>query len=119
MEKHKILGQRGENLARQYLLARGYEIIATNYRVGRLEIDLIAKKNKQYIFLEIKTRNKKIIYHRDSYLSKRQANNIKRALMVYAYQKRLNLEAVRFDLIMIIVDVQTNLASLRHYQNIF
>ncbi|RZK49470.1 MAG: hypothetical protein EOO99_05625 [Pedobacter sp.] len=39
----KDLGFRGEQLACQLLIDKGYQIIARNWRSGRSEIDIIAK----------------------------------------------------------------------------
>lgn len=42
------LGKMGESYALEYMKDRNYEILAQNYRVGRLgEIDLIATKSEQ------------------------------------------------------------------------
>ena len=40
----KNIGNLGEDLARQYLLKKGYKIIAQNIRWKRYEIDLIVQK---------------------------------------------------------------------------
>ena len=38
------IGRRGENLAADYLVKQGFEIVARNYRYGKAEIDLIVKR---------------------------------------------------------------------------
>lgn len=50
------LGKLGEQLAEQYLLERGYEILFRNWRTFRYELDLIASKNNTIHFVEVKTR---------------------------------------------------------------
>lgn len=50
------LGSNGEELAAKYLENKGYEVIAKNYRKSFGEIDLIVKKNKTLVFVEVKTR---------------------------------------------------------------
>lgn len=49
------LGQIGEDIATQYLQKRGYKIIERNYRKPWGEIDIIAGKDKDIIFVEVKT----------------------------------------------------------------
>ena len=49
-------GNYGENLAAEYLIKKGFEIIARNYRYRRCEIDIIARKENWTIFVEVKTR---------------------------------------------------------------
>ena len=50
------LGQWGEQQARRHLEARGYAIVATNFRCRAGEIDLIAKQGDELVFVEVKTR---------------------------------------------------------------
>lgn len=50
------LGRWGEKIARYYYEQKGYQTVAQNWRCRYGEIDLIAKKNGQYTFVEVKTR---------------------------------------------------------------
>ncbi|MBK7948590.1 MAG: YraN family protein [Deltaproteobacteria bacterium] len=50
------LGRRGEDAAAHHLAARGYQIIARNVRVDRVELDLIARRGDAIVFVEVKTR---------------------------------------------------------------
>ena len=54
---NKAIGKHGENLAKDFLKSKGFEILETNYRYSRLaEIDIIACKNNVLHFVEVKTR---------------------------------------------------------------
>lgn len=54
---NKLKGKYGEELACKYLIDRGYEIIARNFRYSRYgEIDIIAYKDKVISFVEVKYR---------------------------------------------------------------
>lgn len=56
MTKHnQRVGAWGEQLAMEYLLAKGREIIARNVRTPYGEIDIIAKQGDVAIFVEVKT----------------------------------------------------------------
>ena len=50
------VGAWGEQVAADYLLAKGYDILARNARTSAGEIDLIAKKGDLLAFVEVKTR---------------------------------------------------------------
>lgn len=50
------IGRFGEKAAARFLRRKGYRISATNYRAGKNEIDIIAVKRKEIIFVEVKTR---------------------------------------------------------------
>ena len=56
MKFKNILGKEGEALACNYLKEKGYKIIDTNYKNTIGEIDIIAKIQSSYVFIEVKTR---------------------------------------------------------------
>jgi len=51
------LGQWGEQVASDYLAARGYTIPDRNFRTRHGEIDIVARREEVLIFVEIKTRS--------------------------------------------------------------
>ena len=59
MARHNALGQAGEQAARDFLIARGYTVRETNWRIGKFEIDIVAQEpaaNRLHI-IEVKTRS--------------------------------------------------------------
>ncbi len=50
------LGRRGEELAVQELLRRGYEIVARNWRCAAGEADIVARRGPVWAFVEVRTR---------------------------------------------------------------
>lgn len=56
MTKHnQQVGKWGEDLATEYLISKGHEIIARNIRTPYGEIDIITKLKDSTIFVEVKT----------------------------------------------------------------
>ena len=54
---NKLKGKYGEEIARDFLLERGFKILDCNFRYSRYgEIDIIAIKNKIIHFVEVKFR---------------------------------------------------------------
>jgi putative endonuclease len=49
-------GRKAEELARDFLTAQGYTILAQNLRVGRLEVDLLARLGPVVALVEVRTR---------------------------------------------------------------
>ena len=50
------LGKRGENLAAEFLIARGFSIIARNVRTPYGELDLVGFQPETLVIFEVKTR---------------------------------------------------------------
>ena len=52
----RVLGDLGERLAVQHLLAKGYRIRERNFRVREGEIDIIAQQGDMLAFVEVRCR---------------------------------------------------------------
>ncbi len=53
---NQALGKWGEELAVDYMVKHGFEIVATNYRIRYGEVDIIATQGEIIVFCEVKTR---------------------------------------------------------------
>ena len=53
---HLALGTEGENRAVRYFEAQGYRIVARNVRAAGVEVDLIVRRRRILVFVEVKTR---------------------------------------------------------------
>ena len=47
MAEHNLLGEKGEKLAVEFLVKKGYEILETNYRYRKAEVDIIAQQEDE------------------------------------------------------------------------
>ena len=52
----KLLGRAGELKAAEFLKKKGYKIVVKNYKTHAGEIDIIAEKDGETVFVEVKTR---------------------------------------------------------------
>ena len=50
------LGELGEALAGRFLTDLGYQLLTTNYRCSRGEVDLVAREREELVFVEVRTR---------------------------------------------------------------
>jgi len=51
---NREVGKRGEEIAEEYLVKKGYKILEKNYSTKFGEIDLIATKDSVLVFIEVK-----------------------------------------------------------------
>lgn len=56
-DKPKTTGQKGEDIACDFLSANGFKLLHRNVKTTRYEIDIIAKRKKQLYFVEVKYRS--------------------------------------------------------------
>ena len=59
MAEHNRLGKWGEEEVIAHLVKNGYAIVEHNWRMNHLEIDIIASKGRDIVFVEVKTRREK------------------------------------------------------------
>jgi len=115
--KSKKLGDFGEILAKNYLIKRGYKILAQNYKNSYQEIDIIAKIKEKYVFIEVKTRESELEYPENA-LNYKKTNNLKKAISAYLV-KNQGISHFQLDLIAIKIDKNSKMANIKHYKDIF
>jgi putative endonuclease len=94
----KTKGIEGEALAKRYYENQGCEILESNYRFKRAEVDLIAlQKEKLLIFIEVKNRSRSDFGEAETFVSKSQQNRIKEAAEDYIYGINWQKD-IRFDI---------------------
>ncbi|MEE4116183.1 MAG: YraN family protein [Marinilabiliaceae bacterium] len=116
MAESHSLGKRGEKLAVEHLLSKGYEILERNWSTGRREIDIIACDENYIIFIEVKTRTSDFQVHPRDAVSVPKQRNIIFAAQKYI-ERNLPVQEARFDIISIIFDGQYY--EIEHIQDAF
>jgi len=102
MTDHLELGKQGEFIAINYLMAKGYTILDTNWKFGKNEIDIIARDGKWLVIAEVKTRHSNFFAEPETSVTREKQRILVRAANGYVRYKHLNYE-VRFDVIAILV----------------
>ncbi len=115
MAQHLDLGRKGESLAKAHLENTGYEILDENWTHGRLEVDLIAYKDKIIIFTEVKTRTGNFFGQPEDFVDARKQKLLVEAAEEYIYLMDHQGE-VRFDIIAILFDQKNNF-TLNHIED--
>ncbi len=118
MLSNNEIGQKGEQLAVNYLLENGYNLLETNWRYKRAEIDIIAKKDGVLIFVEVKTRNYTYFGHPAEFVTKKKESMVIDAAQRYMESIEYSWE-IRFDIITIILTKSGNCEKLEHFKDAF
>lgn len=100
MAEHNDIGNKGEDLATNFLLSNRYIILEKNYRFDRAEIDIIAKKGNVLVFIEVKTRTNNFYGNAEDFLSTAQQKRITKAAQHFIEETKWQKE-IRFDIIAI------------------
>lgn len=113
-------GRQGENIAKRFLIKKGYRIIEVNYRCRRGEIDIIASNDNRICFVEVKTRNS-LIYGRPfesvNYFKQNRIRKIAQHFLIL--NKQYQDLSLRFDVISIYLPQQIKKPQIRFIQNAF
>lgn len=111
------LGERGERAAAEHLLREGYEILHRNYRFGRGEIDLIARKGGTVVFVEVKARSSESYGAPEEAVTPGKVRRIRRIASAWMAVRRLSECDCRFDVIA--VESSGGTLTVRHTEDIF
>ena len=116
----KQSGDEGEEIAAEYIVEKGYEIIDRNYRYGKGEIDIIAKDPEigETVFIEVKSK-KNLEFGDPVYsVTKNKIKQIKRMAELYLYDKEIDEIDCRFDVITVLLRGKQK-PIIEHYVNAF
>jgi putative endonuclease len=96
------LGRFGEELAREHLRRQKYNIVDRNFRCPLGEIDIVARKNKSFHFIEVKYRRSRDYGLPQDSVVKRKQHRIRNAAIVWLKNRYLPLDSeIHFDVLAI------------------
>jgi len=114
-------GQKGELLAEQYLIKKGYDIIAKNWRGNKAvkapEIDIIAQKDNTIIFVEVKSCRTDLFGNPEYWITPAKQKRLITGARAYLMINPNESVNYRFDAIA--VDCRTEPAIMNHVENAF
>ncbi len=116
MAQHNELGKKGEKLAVDFLLKKGYTIRDTNWRFQKAEVDIIAQKADILAVVEVKTRSTKEFGNPQDFVSTKKIKLLVSAIDAYVISKDLDVE-VRFDIVAILKN--KNKYTIEHIEDAF
>ncbi|MCU1438090.1 MAG: YraN family protein [Naasia sp.] len=97
------LGRRGEELAAGYLTARGYRIVDRNWRCSQGEIDLVARRGRGTVFVEVKTRSSLAYGHPFEAITEAKLGRLYRLARIWCREHPGRHGDIRVDVVAIVV----------------
>lgn len=106
-------GAEGERAARDFLTAKGVQILAMNYRRPTGEVDIVARQGETILFVEVKRRTTLRYGLPAEAVTPAKRARIRSTAALYLQEKGLDDAPVRFDIIEILP------GSIRHIEGAF
>ena len=118
MMSNKTLGDIGEEVAADSLRAKGYRILARNWRTSAGEIDIISEQNDVIVFVEVKTRTSDLYGTPQDAITQNKRRRIIRSSLVYLTEKDLLDRDWRVDMVAILCGRNWVVTNVEHYENV-
>jgi putative endonuclease len=113
--RRRALGRAGEEAAADFLLRRGFEIVARNYHTPFGELDAVAEKEGRLVFAEVKTARAGASVDPRSQFTPRKVTRIYKAALYFLEQERPAQEPdFRFDFLVAVRKEGTY--EIEHYE---
>ncbi len=115
MNERQQFGRAAEEAAAQYLQRRGWRLLDRNVRIGRGELDLIARRGAVLAFVEVKARRSGAAGAPEDAVTPRKRRQVARLAELWLAWRPWALTGVtdvRFDIVA--VDATAMPASVRH-----
>lgn len=98
---NRDFGNRGEQIASNFLEDSGYQILARNYTVRAGELDIVAQAGETIVFVEVKTRRSGIERPAQA-VTPAKIGKLSRAALRYLSERGWLERDIRFDVIEIV-----------------
>lgn len=117
MPDRATLGARAEALVAARLEQAGFTVLARNARVGRLELDVVARSGRLVVFCEVRARSSDRFMSPAQSIDRGKRERVRRAAAAWLRGARLGDVDVRFDAASVVFD--TPGGRLEYYENAF
>jgi len=113
-------GREGEEIAREYLIKKGFRLIESNYSNKLGEIDLIMVDKDILIFVEVKMKIGDRFGTPEEMINKYKLSRIKRVAEGFLILEKIakNYQKYRIDAVCIVLDEYKKVERINHYENV-
>ena len=111
------IGRKGEEIAKEYLEKKGYKIIERNYKTKYAEIDLVARRKNELVFVEVRTKTGEDLGSPEETINKKKLKKLLGNAVAYVARTKWK-NSYRIDAICIVLKKDSSVEHLNHYENI-
>ena len=119
LPEHLRTGLWGEEQAERFLKKLGWRILGRRVRLGRDELDLVARAGEVLVFVEVKTRGSEEFGRPAAAVDRGKRHSLSRAAVHYLQKLRERPAFFRFDVVEVIGTAEAGAPRIRHIENAF
>lgn len=121
MHHNITTGRYGEELAKQFLVRHGYEIVTGHWqkRVGEIDVVAYIPSSEELVFVEVKTRHGTKFGYPEEKVTRDKLRKINKTAQWFLITNQYPENQLwRIDIISIIINQTDNQAEITHFKNI-
>jgi putative endonuclease len=115
--RRRRFGDFGERVAASHLEAKGYQILERNWATREGEIDLIASRGRDLIFVEVRSKRGNQMGTPEESITGRKASHLRAAAAAYAQQHPDAPPNLRIDAVVIELDAKGRVLRVEQIEN--
>ncbi|HWO73444.1 MAG TPA: YraN family protein [Dehalococcoidia bacterium] len=115
--RSRRLGNFGERVAASHLEAKGYSILERNWSTREGEIDLIASRGSDLVFVEVRSRRGRSMGTPEESITGRKAAHIRAAAAAYVRQHPEAPPNQRVDVVALELDAKGRVLRVEQIEN--
>lgn len=115
-------GKEGEDIAREFLINKGFKLIESNYSNNLGEIDLVMSDKDWLVFVEVKLKIGDKYGTPEEMINKNKLSRIKRtaeAFLILESPISKNFSKYRIDAVCIVLEEDRKVSRINYYENIY
>jgi putative endonuclease len=102
MAAHNEFGKAGEQMAVEWLVQHGFQLISRNWKFGRYEVDIIASREGVLHFIEVKSRHDDVFGKPEDWVNRKKGRHLLTAGVAFQ-DKYPDWMLVQYDILSILI----------------
>jgi putative endonuclease len=119
IDRRRAVWQRGEHAVAVHLERLGFQIVGRNVRVGRLELDIIARRRGLLVICEVRSLSSDWLYAPAETVGHAKQQRVRRAAAQWLAENQVSAREVRFDVASVVFDGPRGEGRIEYYESAF